>query len=491
MSGYLSNLSYSVKRLTFVLFVNGRLVDSPALRQAVTATYARHLPRHGHGWVYMSVEVAKDEVDVNVHPTKREVSVLHEDELLALVERAMDDALKGSQNSRTFYTTPLLPARGATTALDPTPADDRKEAGEPVETAEDDGDEDGEWKEEGGDAVVEEGEAPDTVFSLTQIGREKRVYRPNKLVRTDARQGKLPSYFTQHNTSSHSHTSASTFPVASPAPPHAPGGSARKRSRQPTTELTSVHAMLAAVRASESAGLVDLFSAHTFVGVVDGQYSLLQYKTGLYLVDHARVSEALFYQRILSSFSTHATMTLDPPVPCAGMLEALGPARAAGADMGVLVRFAGMLREYWGVGVTREGELTSVPDLLPHYTPPWVALPLLLRALCVEVDWTEEERCLKGVSMALAHWYRVQPGMYVEERKGGGGGEEKDREQEGKEGDEEEEEKGLSPQLGWCLEHSLFPACRHGFSPPQSFLSDGTITQVASLEQLYKTFERC
>ena len=472
VSGYLSNLNYSVKRLTFVLFVNGRLVESPAVKAVVAGVYSRHLPKNGHGWVYMSVEAAKDEVDVNVHPTKREISLLHEDELLALVEQAMEAALKGTESSRTFYATPLIHPPTTST----------------VEQSMSD-----EGKEEAGDRQLSEGDAEskdagemgdeEHLVSLTQIGREKRVYRPQQLVRTDARQGKLASFFTQH------HAAATAPSSASPSPPRT--ALTRKRSRHPTTELTSVHRLMAAAQSNESAVLVDLFADHTFVGVVNGTYSLLQHKTALYLVDHTRVSEALFYQLILQSFSTHTPMTLSTPIKCTDMLDLLPPSPSSlSPDVSTLFRSASMLRDYWALTVTEDGSLSTIPDLLSHYTPPLVALPLFLRALCVEVDWSEEERCLKGVSRALSHWYRIQPGMYIEEKEQKGGGLE-----EGKDGGEgmgeAEEEELLGGQVRWCIEHSLFPACRHSFSPPHTFLTDGTVTQVASLENLYKIFERC
>ena len=460
VSGFVSNLNYAVKRLTLILFVNGRLVDSAAIKQSVQSTYARHLPKHTHGWAYLSVELAKDEVDVNVHPTKREVSVLYEDELLQLVEQAMENALKGTQHSRVFYATPLAGA-AAQPALVVGHAREDSGEGDGEEQEEEDRDE--EWKEADDQAMDEE--SPDDIVSLTQVGRERRVYRPNKLVRTDARQGKLASFFSQPPSSSAG--TAAPPSSSSPAPPRA--ALSCKRSRSATTDLTSVHRLLEAVRSAEGAGLADLFSHHTFVGIVDGSYSLLQHKTGLFLVHHARVSEALFYQRILHSFSTHPSLTLSSAVSCAELLSALPPAPSATAavDAAALVRSSAMLREYWSLSITDDGLLTALPDLLPHYTPPLLALPLLLRALCTDVDWSEEERCLLGVSTALAAFYRVQPGMYLDDgeeeadEEEEDGEERKDRHGKGVERDEHE----LGRQVRWCIEHSLFPACRQGFSP--------------------------
>jgi len=52
-----------------------RSVDSPAIRKAIEAVYAAYLPKNSHPWVYLALEMDPKNVDVNVHPTKREVMV--------------------------------------------------------------------------------------------------------------------------------------------------------------------------------------------------------------------------------------------------------------------------------------------------------------------------------------------------------------------------------------------------------------------------------
>ena len=51
----------------------------------------------------------------------------------------------------------------------------------------------------------------------------------------------------------------------------------------------------------------------------------------------------------------------------------------------------------------------------------------------------------------------------------------------------------LGQPTSWrhIVETVLFPAFKAKLLPPTSFLSDGTITQVADLKDLYKVFERC
>ena len=50
-----------------------------------------------------SLQLAPQNVDVNVHPTKHEVHFLHEDSIVELVQRTVDAKLLGSNTSRTYY----------------------------------------------------------------------------------------------------------------------------------------------------------------------------------------------------------------------------------------------------------------------------------------------------------------------------------------------------------------------------------------------------
>jgi len=115
LKGLCSSASYSMKRGMFILFVNHRLVESPSLKRACTQPFAHCLPKGSHPFVYLEVELPPSHVDVNVHPAKRHVALLHEDAVAAAATEAIEAALEGANRSRTFYTQALLP--GGTTAV--------------------------------------------------------------------------------------------------------------------------------------------------------------------------------------------------------------------------------------------------------------------------------------------------------------------------------------------------------------------------------------
>jgi DNA mismatch repair protein MLH1 len=50
-----------------------RAVESSMLKKMVENIYITLLPKGSHPFIYLSLEINPQNVDVNVHPTKREV----------------------------------------------------------------------------------------------------------------------------------------------------------------------------------------------------------------------------------------------------------------------------------------------------------------------------------------------------------------------------------------------------------------------------------
>lgn len=58
-----------------VLTINGRLCDVPEIRRAVQRAYADVLPRHRFPRAILSIDIAPERVDANVHPAKERVAI--------------------------------------------------------------------------------------------------------------------------------------------------------------------------------------------------------------------------------------------------------------------------------------------------------------------------------------------------------------------------------------------------------------------------------
>lgn len=56
-----------------VFFVSDRLVECTALKRAIEVVYSATLPKASKPFIYMTIQLPHEHVDVNIHPTKREV----------------------------------------------------------------------------------------------------------------------------------------------------------------------------------------------------------------------------------------------------------------------------------------------------------------------------------------------------------------------------------------------------------------------------------
>lgn len=111
VKGYVTNANYSTKRSTFIFFINHRLVECPPIKKMLESFYAEILPKCGYPFVYLSIEVPPQIVDVNIHPTKKEVCFLYEDQLLQQIYGQMKSLLSSANESRSFATQSLISVR--------------------------------------------------------------------------------------------------------------------------------------------------------------------------------------------------------------------------------------------------------------------------------------------------------------------------------------------------------------------------------------------
>jgi DNA mismatch repair protein MLH1 len=78
-------------------------------QKALDSVYSTYLAKGKHPFVYLSMEIAPQNVDVNVHPTKHEVHFLHEDAIIHKIQTAADILLKGASTSRSFTVQVIYP----------------------------------------------------------------------------------------------------------------------------------------------------------------------------------------------------------------------------------------------------------------------------------------------------------------------------------------------------------------------------------------------
>jgi DNA mismatch repair protein MutL len=112
--------SSSANQLYFA--VNGRAVGSRALQQAVRVAFGDYLPRGRYPVGVLHLELGPEHLDVNVHPTKREVRIARERDVAEVIRQRVREALVAAPHVADL-TAARAPLRGASGA--PVPSIDR------------------------------------------------------------------------------------------------------------------------------------------------------------------------------------------------------------------------------------------------------------------------------------------------------------------------------------------------------------------------------
>ncbi|KAI0840974.1 DNA mismatch repair protein MutL [Hypoxylon sp. FL0890] len=452
-SGWATNANYHIKKTTLLLFINHRSVESSNIKKAVEQTYSAFLPKNGHPFVYLSLEIDPQRVDVNVHPTKREVNFLNEDEIIQSICENIRDKLVAVDTSRTFMTQTLLP--GSMLSNTPSQHD------------------------------------VDSSSAKTPGGPRKNPVRPNEstLVRTDASLRKITSMFpTVPQTPTPGTSSNNTRDIAQ-EPVY------ETTDREPILcRLTSVRELRSAVRDDMHHDLTEIFANHTFVGIVDEKRRLAAIQGGirLFLIDYGRACFEYFYQVGLTDFGNFGVIKFQPALDLREVIKlAAEHEKAVAADdddfdvgevvdtvLEQLIERREMLLEYFSLEISPAGQLLSIPLLLKGYIPSMAKLPQFLLRLGPHVNWTDEKLCFESFLKELATFYVPEQLPTLP----------------GNDGDNEEnipdEIKARRTQIRRAVEHIFFPAFKARLVATKSFMKGGVL-ELASLKGLYRVFERC
>lgn len=82
---------------TFI--VNGRIISSRMISRAIDNAYHSLLPKSGYPLAVLNIEIAKNTIDINVHPQKIEIKFADESRLFKAVYKTILDAVRPAGNS--------------------------------------------------------------------------------------------------------------------------------------------------------------------------------------------------------------------------------------------------------------------------------------------------------------------------------------------------------------------------------------------------------
>ncbi|KAF9041304.1 DNA mismatch repair protein MutL [Panaeolus papilionaceus] len=462
---YFSNANYQAKKTVFLLFINHRLVESSRMKRAFEAAYQSILPKGACPFIYLSLEIDPRSVDVNVHPTKKEVHFLDEEHITERIADTIQQNLSKQNHSRTFEYQTLL--TGGILGDKSTLSKKRSRA---------------ERDDEPEEIEDEEGEEEIDKEPTQTQGKEgpKKVYSHYK-VRTNVQDRTLDSMFpvASQSTQRPSKTDA-------PATTSSPSVAAKpKEIAESQCFLTSVKNLRQQIVKGKHRQLTEILEKHTFVGIADMMrcLSLIQYSTKLYLVNHDTLAEELFYQLGVRQFGNFSRIKLEPSPSLRELLE-IGVAAEDSTSQSelskpeiveqifkILLDRREMLLEYFSLDITEEGDIKSLPLLLQGYIPNLDNLPNFLMRLGPQVDWSSEIDCFDTFLRELAYFYTPIPSPPED-------------------ASVDPNDRNSYAAERWQIQHILFPAMRRYLVAPKSLL-DRDVIQIADLPDLYKVFERC
>ncbi|CAH1104007.1 unnamed protein product [Psylliodes chrysocephalus] len=501
-NGYISNVNYSPKKFQLLLFINHRLVDCQSLKKCIDQVYATYLPKNAHPFVYLSLELDPNNIDINVHPTKHEVHFLNEDQIIECIATAIETKLLGSNNSRTFFAQAKLPK-----VMDLQVLELRDKSNPPAKSTQvynmvrTDAKEQKLEKFFGeaikkSDKVEEKREQPLKRLNESVTEEELQKHEESFLNRAENLEDLINLNRTVEKASEavpdkNNPESADVIEIIetsvdndvkemeipSTSKHYEPlNASFIKKVTRHETKLTSVLQLRKEIEQNCHRMLRETFAQHVFVGSVDPAQALIQYNTKMYLCNTRAILCELFYQFVMYNFQNFDSYTFSNKISvfelaltCMELPETgWTPEDGDKAELSkrvtdILIDKGPMMKDYFSVEVDKDGNICSIPILLENYLPDPTGLPLYIVRLATEVNWDSEMECFRTFAQETAKFYAKVP----------------------KETNQNEKD------WQWVTEQILYPAIKEYFIPPKSFTENGALLEIADLHNLYKVFERC
>ncbi len=116
ISGYVSTPDYTrSSKKSYHIYINSRTVKCPVFQKAIDTAYKSLIASGKYPFVVLNLEILPSDVDVNVHPTKKEVRYKNTNQVFNFIYTSIQAGLSNYVESQTIMKEPVMSAEPVTT----------------------------------------------------------------------------------------------------------------------------------------------------------------------------------------------------------------------------------------------------------------------------------------------------------------------------------------------------------------------------------------
>lgn len=98
INGYVSTPDFTrSSKKDYHIFVNGRTVKCPVFIKAIDMAYRNAIPNGKYPFVVLTLTIPPEDIDINVHPTKREVKYKNTNQIFNFIRSAIEQGISNRQ----------------------------------------------------------------------------------------------------------------------------------------------------------------------------------------------------------------------------------------------------------------------------------------------------------------------------------------------------------------------------------------------------------
>ncbi|EKE40571.1 hypothetical protein ENUP19_0252G0092 [Entamoeba nuttalli] len=469
---YLSNSTFQGKKNKMIFFVNDRFIEHIGLKKVIERIYDEYLPKVNY-FVYLSINVNKERIDCNVNPSKTAIRLLEEEKLINQIDKFLNSIIIEFSQTRSFppsqiKTQPIPNIQqekyfnrvdSTSTSLLSYVDDDRKK-------------------------VLQNTRSQYSIGKSTcnneeiKIENNEEIKSPFKIQRKKENEEEEENESNRNVLKEESNETSTKLPKQPESLKH---NTSLKKITKKEKENNKIHIEVIKRRPNKfkedflpslaklrnefekenvNIDMIPILNESTLVGMIDTSYGIIQSSTTMFLIHIPTIIQDLVYQQVIYSFASFNVIEIEPKLTINQLLDVtkLNDEKQQFIK-NQLIQHRSLLFEYFAITITENGEITTLPDILPGYLPTASAFPFFI-SLFSEIKWDDEISCLKEIAINIGKYYSILPtDMSVID-------------------------------LNKMVEHLLLPYIKTMLIPQQSY-ENVVITHIADIAKLYHVFERC